>query len=171
MDSNRKCPSGGDSKAHRELYNMVAQHWHQEVVNADASDEWLTQHAAAAPSVVRKLIFELKQKSEVCHELLRYRLTDLNLNLNKDEAFSIIDPTEQPYGLLGKLEELYTTNAMLTGKSEELIATMRKLEDGRTASLITRMRNIQLERHKLYERFFQPGYIGFQASNDAFGEN
>lgn len=171
MDSNRKPPSSGDSKGHRELYTLVAQHWHHELVNADASDEWLTLQASAAPSIVRKLIIELKQKSEVCHDLLRCRLVDLNLSLNKDEAFSIKDTMAQPYGLLGKLEELYTTNAMLTGKSEELIATMRKLQDGRTASLLARMRNIQLERHQLYERFFQPGYIGFSASTKSFGDN
>lgn len=171
MNYDNPSASNNENPSQRELYHLVAKHWHHELVNADAADEWLMQQASSAPSIVRKLILELKQKSEICHDLLRCRLADLNLGLNETEAFSIIEPTLQPYGLMGKLEELYTTNAMLTGRSEELISTMRKLQDGRTASLLARMRNIQLERHQLYARFFQPGHISFKASIKGFGDN
>ncbi|MFK8054997.1 MAG: hypothetical protein AB8F78_02655 [Saprospiraceae bacterium] len=162
-------PNGSSRADHRALYCLVAKHWHEELVNADVSDEWLTQHAGDAPAIVRKLILELKQKSEVCHELLRNRLTDLNLGLKEDEAFSKLRPGVQLYGLMGKLEELYTSNAMLTGRSEELIASMRGVQDGRTASLLARMRNIQLDRHKLYARFFQPGHSNVEVTKRDFG--
>jgi len=171
MKSSSSESKGNPENNHRSLYQRVAKHWQDELINSDTSDEWLTQHSSSSPSIVRKLIMELKQKSEVCHELLRTRLSDLNLALKEDEAFTAISKEIHPYGLMGKLEELYTNNSMLTGRSEELIAKLRGVQDDRTASLMARMRNIQLERHQLYSRFFQPGHVAFEKSTGFSGQS
>ncbi len=166
---NSKSNSNNHNATHRVLYFKVAKHWHDELVNSDTSDEWLTEHGNASHAIVRKLTHELKQKSETCHELLRTRLADLNLGLNEDEAFFELQEGIQPYGIFGKLEELYSSNSILIGKTEELIVAMRDIQDDRTASLLARMRNLQLERHKLYARFFQPGHVAFEVSKDNVG--
>jgi len=160
-------PLGTNHAFHRSLYFKVAKHWHNELVNADTSEEWFTEHGSASHAIVRKLAWELKQKSESCHELLRTRLFDLNLSLNEDEAFAELQEGIQPYGIYGKLEELYSTNSILISQSEDLIIAMRNIADDRTASLLARMRNLQLERHQLYSRFFQPGHVVFEVNSSS----
>ncbi len=156
-----------DHTRNRPLYLKVARHWHRELINSDTSEEWFTDHGSVSQAIVRKLAYELKQKSENCHELLRTRLSNLNLSLNEDEAFCKLQEGVQPYGIYGKLEELYSINSVLIGKSEELIVAMRDIEDNQTASLLTRMRNLQLERHQLYSKFFQPGHIAYELDGNS----
>jgi hypothetical protein len=143
---------------HRNIYSRVGGLWIEEFSNSQAANTWLSQNSQSSPALVRKLIHELKARSATSLELLENRLADLRIKVAENT------PLPQhgemlPFGCMGKMQELYALNAKLTGLSEELIAQLRGVQDNRTASLVARLRNIQLERHQLYQRFFQPGHI------------
>jgi len=160
-----------NNKNHATLYQKVLNHCQDELINSNVSDEWLSHQAKSSHAIVRKLIIELKQRSEVCHELLRDRLVDLNLSLEQEEDITKSSFGIQSFGSIKQLRELYTSNAILTGKSEELLVELRRVQDGRTASLLARMRNIQLERHKFYTEFFQTDRDTYKSSKTNFETN